>query len=49
MEEVIKQAVAEAESKNIDGKDVTPFILKRVTEKTDGLSLSSSILYYYVD
>ncbi|TVR23007.1 MAG: pseudouridine-5'-phosphate glycosidase [Anaerolineaceae bacterium] len=35
-EEAIQQAVAEADAQGIHGKDVTPFILSRMGELTDG-------------
>lgn len=37
-EQAIQQATAEAEARHIHGKDVTPFILNRVAELTDGRS-----------
>ncbi len=39
----IDQAVAEAEEKGIHGKEITPFLLARVTELTGGNSLESNI------
>ncbi len=43
IEESIQKALKEADSLNITGKDVTPFLLKRVSEITEGKSLSSSM------
>ncbi len=39
----IEQAIAEAADKGISGKDVTPFLLARVLEATQGRSLDSNI------
>jgi pseudouridylate synthase len=39
----IAQAVGEAEAKGIHGKDVTPFLLKRIAEITEGKSLAANI------
>lgn len=39
----IERAVAEADAKGIHGKDVTPFLLKRITEITEGRSLAANI------
>lgn len=40
---VIQQALDEAEEKGIKGKEVTPFLLQRVTELTGGESLQANI------
>uniref|UniRef100_A0A4W3JZI2 Zgc:136858 n=1 Tax=Callorhinchus milii TaxID=7868 RepID=A0A4W3JZI2_CALMI len=45
IEEAVQQSVAEARAEGILGKEVTPFILQRVMELTQGASLSASILY----
>ncbi len=39
----IERAVAEASAKAIHGKDVTPFLLKRITEITEGRSLAANL------
>ncbi|SPF81263.1 pseudouridine-5'-phosphate glycosidase [Pseudoprimorskyibacter insulae] len=39
----ITQATAEAEAKGITGKSVTPFLLQRIFELTDGRSLKTNI------
>lgn len=39
----IEKAVAEAAAQGIIGKDVTPFLLKRITEITEGRSLAANI------
>ena len=39
----IDRAVAEAEAQGITGKHVTPFLLKRITEITEGKSLKANI------
>jgi pseudouridine-5'-phosphate glycosidase len=43
MEDAIRRATAEAESKNIHGKAVTPFLLARVAELTGGDSRRANI------
>src|SRR5690625_6656143 len=40
---MIEAAVKEAEEKSILGKDVTPFLLEKVTEETEGKSLEANI------
>jgi pseudouridine-5'-phosphate glycosidase len=42
-EAAIHQAAAEAEMNSIYGKDVTPYLLKRVTELTAGNSRRANI------
>ncbi|KAI1238816.1 hypothetical protein IHE44_0011906 [Lamprotornis superbus] len=44
IEEAIQQALSQARSKGITGKEVTPFLLQKLVELTDGKSLDSSIL-----
>lgn len=39
----INQAVREAEEQHISGKDITPFLLKRIVELTGGKSLDTNI------
>ena len=39
----IERAVAEAATRGIVGKDVTPFLLQRITEITEGRSLAANI------
>jgi pseudouridine-5'-phosphate glycosidase len=41
-EEAIRRAVAEANAAGIQGKDLTPFLLKRMEALTDGASLSAN-------
>ncbi|KAJ7410526.1 pseudouridine-metabolizing bifunctional protein C1861.05-like isoform X1 [Willisornis vidua] len=43
IEEAIQQALSEARSKGITGKEVTPFLLQKLTELTDGKSLDSNL------
>ena len=43
VENAIQEALSEADAADISGRDVTPFILKRVAEKTSGDSLRSNI------
>jgi pseudouridine-5'-phosphate glycosidase len=40
---VIAQALAEADQQGIRGKDVTPYLLARIVELTDGASLTANI------
>uniref|UniRef100_A0A8C4IJH8 Zgc:136858 n=1 Tax=Dicentrarchus labrax TaxID=13489 RepID=A0A8C4IJH8_DICLA len=47
IEEAIQAAVTEASGKSITGRDVTPFILQKVNEMTEGKSLQASILGRY--
>uniref|UniRef100_A0A671SUY8 Zgc:136858 n=1 Tax=Sinocyclocheilus anshuiensis TaxID=1608454 RepID=A0A671SUY8_9TELE len=42
IEDAIQTAVTEASSKGVTGRDVTPFILQRVTELTEGKSLQAN-------
>lgn len=43
IEEVIVKGIEDAQAENIKGKDVTPFILNRISQITDGKSLQSNI------
>ncbi len=43
IDKVIKEALAEAEAKGLRGKDITPFLLKNIVERTDGQSLIANI------
>ncbi|MET3698662.1 pseudouridine-5'-phosphate glycosidase [Bacillus oleivorans] len=43
MNEIIEQALAEADAKQIKGKDVTPFLLSKVKDLTEGKSLEANI------
>jgi pseudouridine-5'-phosphate glycosidase len=40
---IIEQALAEAEAKNVTAKEVTPFLLGRIFELTEGKSLDANI------
>ena len=40
---IIDQVIKEAEEKNIQGKEVTPFLLSRVKDLTEGKSLIANI------
>jgi pseudouridine-5'-phosphate glycosidase len=40
---IIEQALSEAEAQGVDGKSVTPFLLGRIFELTDGASLEANI------
>ncbi|NWS80103.1 YOW5 protein, partial [Toxostoma redivivum] len=43
IEEAIQQALSQARSKGITGKEVTPFLLQKLIELTDGKSLDSNL------
>ncbi|OKH88288.1 pseudouridine-5'-phosphate glycosidase [Thalassospira sp. TSL5-1] len=43
IEHFIESALIEAKEQNIHGREVTPFLLKRVTELTEGKSLKANI------
>ena len=43
IDSIVASAVKEAEEKGISGKDVTPFLLKRIVEMTGGKSLETNI------
>lgn len=43
IDQKIEQALAEAEDQNIKGKELTPFLLDRIKEITDGESLKTNI------
>ncbi len=43
IDSIIKQAIEDAKLLNIEGKEVTPYLLKRVTELTEGKSLKSNV------
>ena len=43
IEEVITKSLKEASENGIDGKAVTPFLLKRISQLTDGESLKTNI------
>ncbi|XP_066854178.1 uncharacterized protein [Anser cygnoides] len=43
IEEAIQQALGEARSKGITGKELTPFMLQKINELTDGKSLDSNL------
>jgi pseudouridine-5'-phosphate glycosidase len=43
MDKIIADAVKEADRKGIKGKDVTPFLLKRIVELTGGKSLETNV------
>ncbi|MBR0134620.1 MAG: pseudouridine-5'-phosphate glycosidase [Clostridia bacterium] len=47
IEKATARAVKEAEKLRLDGRDVTPFLLKRISELTDGESLEANIALVY--
>jgi len=47
IEEITKRALSEAKEKGITGKNVTPFLLGKIKELTDGKSLETNIALVY--
>ena len=43
MDEAIKQAIIDADNENITGKEITPYLLSKVNEITQGKSLDANI------
>lgn len=43
IEEAIQQSLKEVEEKHLVGRDITPYILKRVAELTEGKSLAANL------
>ncbi len=43
MEKIIDRALKDADTQNISGKEITPYLLKRVRELTEGKSLAPNI------
>ena len=43
MDEAIKQAIFDADNENITGKEITPYLLSKVNEITQGKSLDANI------
>ena len=43
MDGIIDRAVADADERGIHGKELTPFLLSRITELSEGKSLVSNI------
>ncbi len=47
MEKVINEAIAEADEKGVRGKDITPFLLSRIKDMTEGVSFASNLQLAY--
>ena len=47
IEAVIQQALNEAKEQNVTGKKVTPFLLARIKQLTEGRSLETNIALVY--
>ena len=47
MEQVINQALAEADEKGVRGKEITPFLLAKIKEITKGVSFASNVQLAY--
>jgi len=45
--QAIEKALAEARTQNISGKDITPFLLSRIEQLTEGKSLAANIRLVY--
>lgn len=43
IDQIIEDAVKEADDKGISGKDATPFLLGKIVDKSDGKSLKTNI------
>ncbi len=43
MDAVIETALAEADAQDVAGKEISPFLLARIVELTDGASLESNV------
>ena len=43
MNEAIKEAIIEADKEKITGKEITPYLLSKVNELTQGKSLNANI------
>lgn len=43
IQSIILDAIAESKEKGISGKDVTPFLLRNIVERTGGASLKANI------
>ena len=43
MEKVIEEALAEAQSQQVQGKELTPFLLARIEQRTGGASLRANV------
>ncbi|MGD9909667.1 MAG: pseudouridine-5'-phosphate glycosidase [Candidatus Izemoplasmatales bacterium] len=44
---IIDEAIAQSIKDGIEGKDVTPYLLKKIVEKTDGKSLAANLALVY--
>ena len=47
MNKIIDKAVKQSIKDNIKGKDVTPYLLKKIVEETDGKSLDANLALVY--
>ena len=47
MDRVIEAAIAEADAAGVRGKDITPFLLSRIKDMTDGVSFASNLQLAY--
>lgn len=43
IDRILQSALAEAAEKNIRGKEITPFLLKKMSEKSDGATLRANV------
>jgi pseudouridine-5'-phosphate glycosidase len=47
MNKIIEKAVKQSVKDNVKGKDVTPYLLKKIVEETDGKSLDANLALVY--
>ncbi|GLI50669.1 pseudouridine-5'-phosphate glycosidase [Tepidanaerobacter syntrophicus] len=47
IDSIIDEAIEESEKLGVKGKDLTPFLLKRIVEKTEGKSLEANLQLVY--
>lgn len=47
IDSIIDEAIEESEKLRVKGKDLTPFLLKRIVEKTEGKSLEANLQLVY--
>ena len=43
LQQVVEESLKSAEDQNISGKDITPFVLEQIVQKTGGASLEANI------
>jgi len=43
LQQVVEESLKSAEDQKISGKDITPFVLEQIVQKTSGASLEANI------